>query len=59
RREPTDAQIESLARTVPCFGEAPGYQRDDPTTISFNFDGRSYVNLRLVINEVNNWRDED
>jgi hypothetical protein len=37
------------------FAGAPGYRIENPTTISFNFDGRSYVNLRLVIDEVNSW----
>jgi hypothetical protein len=37
------------------FADAPGYRLEDPTTISFNFDGRNYVNLRLVIDEVNSW----
>ena len=28
---------------------------EDDKVISFNFDGRNYVNLRLVIDEVNSW----
>jgi hypothetical protein len=59
RHEPTDEQIASLAGTVPYFNDGPGYKREDPTTISFNFDGRNYVSLRLLINEVNNWIDQD
>jgi hypothetical protein len=29
--------------------------RDDDTTISFAFDGRNYVNLRLLIDQINEW----
>jgi len=28
---------------------------EDDTTISFAFDGRNYVNLRLLINQINDW----
>jgi uncharacterized protein (TIGR00730 family) len=54
-RTPTPDQLSALATSCPMFADAPGYQLEDPTTISFNFDGRNYVNLRLVIDEVNSW----
>jgi hypothetical protein len=28
---------------------------EDDVTISFAFDGRNYVNLRLLINAINDW----
>jgi len=28
---------------------------EDEHTISFGFDGRNYVNLRLVIDQLNGW----
>jgi hypothetical protein len=54
-RTPTPEQLDSLARAVPMFADDPGYQREGDHVISFNFDGRNYVNLRLVIDEVNSW----
>ncbi len=54
-RTPTADQLAALAISCPMFADAPGYRLENPTTISFNFDGRNYVNLRLVIDEVNGW----
>jgi len=56
RRRPTEAQLAGLARVVPRFAQGLGYVLEDDTTISFAFDGRNYVNLRLLINEINEWR---
>jgi uncharacterized protein (TIGR00730 family) len=56
RRGPSDQQLTALANAVPRFSSGLGYVRDDDTTISFAFDGRNYVNLRLLINEINEWR---
>jgi uncharacterized protein (TIGR00730 family) len=56
RRGPSDQQLAALANAVPRFSSGLGYVRDDDTTISFAFDGRNYVNLRLLINEINEWR---
>jgi hypothetical protein len=39
------------------FDEGPGYRVDNEETLSFNFDGRNYLNLRKVIDEVNSWSD--
>ncbi len=55
RRAPTPAQLDELRTTVPMFDEGDGYQIDADHTISFDFDGRNYVNLRLVIDHVNDW----
>ncbi|HEY5104700.1 MAG TPA: TIGR00730 family Rossman fold protein [Acidimicrobiales bacterium] len=55
RHTPTPEQITSLASVVAKFGEERGYLLENDHTISFSFDGRNYVNLRLVIDEVNSW----
>jgi uncharacterized protein (TIGR00730 family) len=55
RRRPTESQLRELATVVPRFAGGRGYVLDDDTTISFAFDGRNYVNLRLLINEINDW----
>lgn len=55
RRTPTHEQLAALAEDVPMFASDPGYRVDNDSTISFNFDGRNYVSLRLVIDEVNSW----
>jgi uncharacterized protein (TIGR00730 family) len=55
RQPPTPEQLTDLKAAVPMFDEGPGYQIDDAQTLSFNCDGRNFVNLRLVIDEVNNW----
>jgi len=54
-RTPTPEQLRTLADAVPIFGGEPGYQIEDEAMISFNFDGRNYVSLRLVIDQVNSW----
>lgn len=56
RRTPTEAQLGELAQVVPRFAHGTGYALDDEHTISFNFDGRNYVNLRLLIDHINEWR---
>jgi hypothetical protein len=55
RHTPTPEQLRALSEDVPMFASAPGYRVDNDSTISFNFDGRNYVSLRLVIDEVNSW----
>jgi len=55
RHAPTPAQLDELRAAVPMFDEGDGYRIDDDHTISFDFDGRNYVNLRLVIDHVNDW----
>ncbi len=56
RRRPSEGQLAELARVVPRFAQGLGYVLEDDTTISFAFDGRNYVNLRLLINQINEWR---
>lgn len=55
RRRPSDAQLKELASVVPHFARDAGFVLEDDTTISFAFDGRNYVNLRLLINRINEW----
>jgi uncharacterized protein (TIGR00730 family) len=54
RKPPTTSQLDDLKAKIPMFDSGPGYRLDDKT-LSFNFDGRNYLYLRLVIDEVNNW----
>jgi uncharacterized protein (TIGR00730 family) len=54
-RQPSPEQLKALALAVPMFADDPGYKLEGDKVISFNFDGRNYVNLRLVIDEVNRW----
>jgi uncharacterized protein (TIGR00730 family) len=55
KRAPTPDQLAELATAVPRFAAGAGYVLEDEQTISFSFDGRNYVNLRLVIDELNAW----
>jgi uncharacterized protein (TIGR00730 family) len=55
RRRVSDEQLAELANVVPRFASGMGFVRDDDTTISFAFDGRNYVNLRLLIDQINEW----
>jgi uncharacterized protein (TIGR00730 family) len=55
RRAPNEAQLRELATVVPRFSAGLGYVLEDDTTISFAFDGRNYVNLRLLIDAINDW----
>jgi uncharacterized protein (TIGR00730 family) len=57
RRPPTPGQLDVLRTKIPMFDEGLGYRVDNAETLSFNFDGRNYLNLRKVIDEVNNWSD--
>jgi uncharacterized protein (TIGR00730 family) len=55
RHTPTEEQIASLVDIVPRFAVGRGFLMEDPHTMSFSFDGRNYVKLRILINEVNRW----
>ncbi len=55
RRAPTASQLKELRDKIPMFNEGLGYRMDDDTTLSFNFDGRNYLYLRRVIDDVNSW----
>ena len=54
-RTPTPEQMRASRRTYRCSPANPGIKSKNDSTISFNFDGRNYVSLRLVIDEVNGW----
>jgi uncharacterized protein (TIGR00730 family) len=55
RRRPTESQLRDLATTVPRFAQGAGFALEGDTTLSFAFDGRNYVNLRLLIDQINGW----
>jgi hypothetical protein len=57
-RLPTDAQLATLKRKIPTFDTGLGYRVESDDSLSFNFDGRNYLYLRLVIDEVNSWSDQ-
>lgn len=54
RHVPTSEQVATLARAVPAFAYGDGY-RCEGTTVNFPFDGRDYVSVRRVIDEMNLW----
>jgi uncharacterized protein (TIGR00730 family) len=55
KRAPAPAQLADLTVAVPRFAGGAGYVLEDDKTISFSFDGRNYVNLRLLIDQLNGW----
>ncbi|MFY9783988.1 MAG: TIGR00730 family Rossman fold protein [Acidimicrobiales bacterium] len=57
QRPPTPSQLDDLRAKIPMFNEGLGYRLEDEETLSFDFDGRNYLNLRLVIDQVNSWSD--
>ena len=57
RTAPSAKQLEPLDEEFPQFGAGEGFVREDDRSFSFTFDGRNYVNLRLLIDIVNAWSD--
>ena len=57
RRPPSQEQLATLETQVPSFGKGQDYVLENEHTLSFGFDGRNYVNLRRLIDEVNTWTD--
>ena len=57
KRPPTAGQLERLALTMPQFNSGAGYLVDDTTNLSFDFEGRNFVSLRLLIDQINAWTD--
>jgi hypothetical protein len=55
RHSPTAEQLATLETRVTSFGKGQDYVLEDALTLSFGFDGRNYVNLRRLIDEVNQW----
>jgi hypothetical protein len=51
---PGEEQLAALASRFPFFSNSEGF-RVDVDTLSFDFDGRNYVQLRLLIDQVNRW----
>ena len=54
RTPPTPVQLSKAAEMFPMFNRVEGF-RCDHSSLTFDFDGRNYVNLRLLIDEVNRW----
>jgi len=54
RRVPDAHQISELSERFPSFSSGRGF-RVHADTLEFDFDGRNYVTLRLLIDEVNGW----
>jgi len=57
KHDANELRLGRLRQSVPAFDGGGGYMLNDPRTISFDFDGRNYMALRLVIDEVNSWID--
>ena len=51
---PNSRQLGQLTSRFPVFAFARGFGVEDGS-LAFDFDGRNYVQLRLLINEVNSW----
>ncbi|MEI8268382.1 MAG: TIGR00730 family Rossman fold protein [Acidimicrobiaceae bacterium] len=52
--EPTDSQVQSLLKVTPQLSKTPLFTKQG-SSITASFEGRNYVGLRLVINEINSW----
>ncbi len=52
--EPTQAQVQSLLNVTPQLSKSPEFTKSGNSIIA-SFEGRNYVGLRLVINEINSW----
>lgn len=57
RRRPDADQIAALAEKYPRFSSDEGFRIEGEDAFSFDFDGRNYVSLRMLIDDVNSWRD--
>jgi uncharacterized protein (TIGR00730 family) len=57
RRVPNVRQLDELAAIVAAFAAGEGFKVEG-SRVSFNFDGRNYANLRLIINALNDLVDE-
>jgi uncharacterized protein (TIGR00730 family) len=53
QRPVTSELLDALTLAVPAFATGNGYRVNDTGLLSFDFDGRRYVNLRQVIDVVN------
>jgi uncharacterized protein (TIGR00730 family) len=54
RHAPDQARLADLSQRFPSFATEQGFRVQDDA-LTFDFDGRNYVTLRLLINEVNEW----
>jgi uncharacterized protein (TIGR00730 family) len=55
RRLPTPEQLSAVSLRFPLFATGEGFRVDDEEHVSFTFDGRNYVMLRQLIDDINLW----
>ncbi|NNN00992.1 MAG: TIGR00730 family Rossman fold protein [Acidimicrobiaceae bacterium] len=55
RHAPSADQVSELTELIPSFGRGQDYALEDAQTLIFGFDGRNFVNLRRLIDIVNQW----
>jgi len=55
RQLPSADQLAALVALAPGFAAGEGFRVEQDGVITFDFEGRNFVNLRLVINETNRW----
>ncbi len=55
RQTPTPEQLRATEDAAPQMGSFRDFVLEDEHTMTFAFDGRDYVNLRLLINRINAW----
>ncbi len=54
RRMPSASDIARLSKQFPMFSSSGGFRVGDDNRLLFDFDGRDYVSLHLLIDEINN-----
>jgi uncharacterized protein (TIGR00730 family) len=52
---PNAEQLEQLERRYARFSSDDGFRIENDDEFSFTFDGRNYVSLRMLIDDVNGW----
>ena len=57
RQTPNAHQLGALEALAPNLGTLHGFTLEGEHEVRFAFDGRDYVNLRLVIDVINSWTD--
>ena len=55
KHAPTLEQLQHLGLDMPQFNDGAGYIVESATSLSFDFEGRNFVNLRMLIDQINAW----
>jgi hypothetical protein len=55
--QPSNQQLSTLREKYPTFALDDGFRLEGDDGFSFSFDGRNYVSLRRLIDDVNAWSD--